>query len=196
MTINDINRLTTSINSFEFLKSESQKYWVNVELECCDGLQIQPESKWNKGLSENDLKDFQKKLGIEFTPSLKNYFRTMNGLDKLEININSYSGDLEYGICMAKYPESINEIKNWVESVFDSFGANGTNEFVPNIFPYYGNRYLVLDQKEIVLSIMNDILYWSDNLCKGLAMDVFEVNYRKLNHEEFIRDNFWNKLVL
>ncbi|MFN3753921.1 hypothetical protein [Flavobacterium sp.] len=196
MTENNINKLTTSIYSFELFKTESQKYWVNVELECCDGLQIQPGTKWNKGLSENDLKDFQKKLGIEFTPSLKNYFKTMNGLDKLEIDINSYSGDPEFGICMAKYPESINDIKNSVESVFESFEANISNEFVPNIFPYYGNRYLILEQKEIVVSIMNDIVYWSENLCKGLAMDIFEVNHRKLNNKEIIRDNFWNKLVL
>lgn len=43
---------------------------------------------------------------------------------------------------------------------------------------------------------MNDIVYWSENLCKGLAMDIFEVNHRKIISEEIIRDNFWNNLVL
>ena len=70
MEINQINKLTSSANNFEFLKAESQKYWKNVELDIYDGLQIQQGSKWNKGLSDNDLNDFQKKLGIEFTPSL------------------------------------------------------------------------------------------------------------------------------
>ena len=83
-----------------------------------------------------------------------------------------------------------------MESVFENFDAINSNEFVPNILPYYGNRYLILDKQEEVLSIMNDIIYWSDNLCKGLAMDIFDINHQNLEKAELIKNNYWNKLAI
>ena len=147
-------------------------------------------------MSDNDLNDFKKKLGIEFTPSLIYYFKTKNGLDKLEIDISSNLNEPKFSISMFKYPESINTIKNYMESVFENFDAINSNEFVPNILPYYGNRYLILDKQEEVLSIMNDIIYWSDNLCKGLAMDIFDINHQNLEKAELIKNNYWNKLAI
>lgn len=62
------------------IKKESEKYWEQINLDLCWRFQIQEGSKWKKGLSEFQLEDFQKQLGIIFPESLKNYYHTMNGL--------------------------------------------------------------------------------------------------------------------
>jgi hypothetical protein len=88
MTKKEYKNLDCSISSFQFIKNESERFWEQVDLEICWGFQIQEGSKWKKGLSELQLEDFQKQLGITFPESLKNYYRTMNGLDKPGIDNN------------------------------------------------------------------------------------------------------------
>jgi hypothetical protein len=86
MEFNKYNRLDDSIKSFKLIKTHSEAYWKNITLDDCYGNQIQPNSRWKDGLTEKELIDFQDKMGFEFPQSLKNYYRVMNGLDRLGID--------------------------------------------------------------------------------------------------------------
>jgi hypothetical protein len=200
MNIHELNNLDNSISSFEFLKKESEKYWENVKLIDCWGHQIQQNSKWKNGLSERELDEFQAKMEFDFPESLKNYFRTMNGLDKPGVNINNWEEEAEFGVIFYSYPDDIDLIKEmieWVREENEVTLENVETKLVPNIFPYYGHRFLILDNQQTVLSMWGaDIIYWAENLSRGIAQDIFKFNHDDIIKVKLDENEFWNKKVL
>jgi len=198
MTKRQFKKLDNSTSSFHFIKKKSEKYWKKVDLQVCWGFQIQEGSKWKKGLSEPELEDFQRQLNITFPESLKNYYRTMNGLDKPGIDNNGGEGEIDFGDIFYSYPNDIPIIKSRIEWIME---ANRVTEDsirdqkVPHIVPYLGHRFLILDNEEVVLSMFdNDIIYWADNLCRGIAKDIFSL-YSNNNVKKINTSSFWNKKI-
>jgi hypothetical protein len=67
---------------------------------------------------------------------------------------------------------------------------------VAPLFPYFGHRFLILDEEQHVLSMHSrDIIYWAHNLSKGIARDIFPF-FSKENLNEIDENSFWNKKVL
>lgn len=199
MTKKEYKNLDCSISSFQFIKKESERFWEQVDLDVCWGFQIQEGSKWKEGLSEIQLEDFQKQLGIKFPESLKNYYRTMNGLDKLGINNNGGEDEIELGPTFYSYPDDIDKIKSNIEWIMEDNVVTSDiikAQNVSSIIPYLGHRFLILDKEETVLSMYgNDIIIWAENLSKGIAKDIFSFN--SINEITIINVNsFWNKKAL
>jgi len=198
MTKKEYKNLDCSISSFQFIKKESERFWEKVDLEVCWGFQIQEGSKWKKGLSETELEDFQKKLRISFPESLKNYYRTMNGLDKPGLN-NNGGEEIEFGTTFYSYPDDIDKIKSQIEWIMqDNSVSDDTinSQNIPSIIPYLGHRFLILDNEEVILSMFgNDIIIWAETLSKGISKDIFSIN-SKIEIKNINMNSFWNKKVL
>lgn len=192
-----LKKLDHSISSFQRIKKESEKYWEKVDLIECWGFQIQEGSKWKKGLSEPELEDFQQQLNITFPESLKNYYRTMNGLDKPGIDNNGGEGEIDFGPVFYSYPDDIPIIKSTIEWVMEANQVTKEmikDQNVPSIFPYLGHRFLILDDDEAVLSMYgNDIILWGDNLSMGIAQDIFLFSYTR--PKKIDTHSFWNKKI-
>ncbi|MFY7826892.1 MAG: hypothetical protein ACOVQ4_07195 [Flectobacillus sp.] len=196
MTNKTFNTLDCSIASYQLIKKESEKYWENIKLDTCWGWQIQKDSKWKTGLSEIQLEDFQKKLGLTFSESLKNYFRTMNGLDKLGINNKAGEGEIEFGTTFYSYPDDIDTIKSQIAWILKENNLTDNTLNVPPIIPYLGHRFLILDEEESVLSMYgNDIIFWAENLSKGLASDIFSI-HATIDTDNIKMNTFWNKRIM
>ncbi len=170
--------LDSSIPSFEKIKALSEKEWENIEYDECWGFQIQQNSKWRKGLNEIELNQFEQEIGFQFPNSLRNFYKTMNGLNKPGIN---FSGDLKseptFRSTFYSFPEDLEIIKDQINWILES--NKMTIEEVktgkaPFIFPYFGHRFLVFDSNEQILSMHgSDIILWSQNLAKAVAKDIF-----------------------
>lgn len=162
----------------------------------CWGFQIQEGSKWKKGLSETELEDFQQQLNITFPESLKNYYRTMNGLNKSGIDNNGGEGEIDFGPTFYSYPDDIPIIKSTIEWTMEANRVTKEiikEQNVPSIFPYLGHRFLILDHEEVVLSMYgNDIILWGDNLSMGIATDIFSLYARS---KKIDTNSFWNKKI-
>ncbi|PWN59109.1 SMI1/KNR4 family protein [Chryseobacterium viscerum] len=191
-------KLDNSISSFQLIKKKSEKYWQKVDLQECWGFQIQEGSKWKKGLSEPELEDFQRQLNIKFPESLKNYYRTMNGLDKPGIDNNGGKGEFDFGPIFYSYPDDIPIIQTRIKWIME---ANRVTEDiiksqnVPPIIPYLGHRFLILDHEEAVLSMFgNDIILWNNNLSRGIAKDIFLL-YSHVDKKKIDKNSFWNKKI-
>ncbi len=191
-------KLDNSISSFQLIKKESEKYWKKVDLQICWGLQIQEGSKWKKGLSETELEDFQRQLNITFPESLKNYYRTMNGLDRPGIDNNGGYGEVDFGPTFYSYPDDIPIIKSRIEWTMEDNNVTEDiikNQNVPPIMPYLGHRFLILDSEEAVLSMFgSDIICWGDNLSKGIAQDIFL--FFNIRTTKIDANSFWNKKIM
>ncbi|CAL2102997.1 SMI1_KNR4 domain-containing protein [Tenacibaculum sp. 190130A14a] len=193
-----IEKLTNTPQDFKALKTASEKFWSNIELEEVYGYQIQSGSKWKEGLNEEDLEIFQKELDIEFPESLKTFYRTMNGLDKPGINILAEEEECKFGTTFYSFPDDLQEMKRYIKWVHkENNSANYDKGKVPSIIPYYSHRFLIIDKYEQVLSMYgDDIILWSDNLIQGIAQDIFDVNYRKMKTIELKPIDFWKDKVL
>lgn len=173
MTSKEYNRLENSIESFELIKQKSEEHWRSKALDLCWGFQIQNGSTWRNGLSEKELEDFQNLINLEFPQSLKNFYLTMNGLDKPGIDVNGGEEKPTFHPTFYSYPEDIPIIKNHMEIAFSYNPKELTKS--SKIFPYFGHRFLDFTESEKVLSIYyDDIVDWSENLAKGIAKDIFD----------------------
>jgi len=72
-----------SPQTFQSIKQAANKNWRRIKIEKDRyGFQFRPGTKWREGLKEAALTEFEEAMGYEFPPALKNYYLTMNGLDK------------------------------------------------------------------------------------------------------------------
>lgn len=190
--------LDCSVESFQFIKAESEKYWKTIELENCFGFQIQKGSTWKDGLSEVELEDFQQQLNLKFPASLNNFYRTMNGLSLAGINNNANEAPIQYSSTFYSYPEDINRIKeqiNWVLEENKVTAEMLKCEQIPSIFPFLGHRFLILDEEELVLSMYgDDIVFWAENLAKAVAKDIFSIENLATSNK-MNKNSFWNKKI-
>ncbi len=161
------------IDKFRKVKQQSEKLWKHVTLDSCYGFQIQEDSKWKEGLTDNQINSFEEEMGFSFPEILRNYYKVMNGLDKPGINVYAYSDiPFAYQPKFYSYPDDVELIKEYINWIFD---ANNTNYEklssigASRIFPIYGHRFILLDiPGNPILSMHgDDIIYW----CK----DIFQL---------------------
>jgi hypothetical protein len=167
----------SSVEFFTEIKHLSEKYWSEYDINPdIFGFQIQNGTKWKKGLSEKELSDFQAELNIEFPEELKNFYRTMNGLDKKGINVFGSNGtEPNFNPIYYSYPDDLKQIRENINWIYESNDAKMENTEIPKIFPVTGHRFLILDGNNQILSMYgDDIIFWSDNISKLIATDIFE----------------------
>lgn len=175
----------TSLDTFEKIKHRTEKKWKTAVVKNLWGNQVQKDSKWKPGLSDKEVESFEEAIGFTFPEPLRNFYKTMNGLDKPGIDI---SGNLNsepiYKPVFYSFPEDLELIKSQTNLILEEYQISVTdikNLKAPFIFPYYGHRFLVFDENKQVLSIFGkDIIIWADNLAKAIVNDVFDLNYNEI----------------
>ncbi|MDR0467857.1 MAG: hypothetical protein LBG67_03310 [Campylobacteraceae bacterium] len=183
------------IDKFIELKKTSEDYWKNISIKKgVYGFQIQNGTKWNDGLSESQLVEFQKIMGFEFPEILKDFYTVMNGVDKEQINIYGNSSHKHsYLKKFYGFPDDVEEIKKLIKWIYE---ANKIDEEemidknISRIFPIYHHRFILINQKEHpVLSIYgDDIVLYANNMI-DLFYDDLEIKKTRLNYKEKI--NYW-----
>ncbi|HET6993243.1 MAG TPA: SMI1/KNR4 family protein [Bacteroidia bacterium] len=165
---------------FEQIKLLSEKYWKQIKIDkTIFGFQIQPNSKWKKGLSETELREFEKAMGFDFPLPLRNFYLTMNGLDKQGINVYGDSGEpASYQPVFYSFPDDLDAIKekiNWIYKENKTDLAKLQKQKASRIFPVVSHRFMLIDEPgQPILSMYGkDIIYWKDNLSKVVATEIF-----------------------
>ena len=189
---------------FKQIKRFCEKHWEGIKIkEMLIGFQIQPHTKWRKGLSEEELSNFEKDAGISFPFVLKNFYRTMNGLDKPAVNVYSdVSHKHIYHPYYYSYPEDIQFIKDQIEAVFIKNGLTDNDLLIcdiSRIFPVGPDTYLLVDviPCPVIYTDGDEVVFRADSLSKFIVTDIFE-NIE--NHWEYDLDpnnvpkiNYWSE---
>ncbi|CAN5304051.1 hypothetical protein BH09BAC5_BH09BAC5_23350 [soil metagenome] len=169
-----------TIEYFERVKALSEKLWKQIKIDhSYFGFQIQPLSKWKKGLTENELNQFEIEMGFIFPLPLRNFYLTMNGIDKKAINVYGDSDEpSEFQVVLYSFPEDLALIKEKIDWIYKENKTNLVNLKkikASRIFPVYGHRFMLIDEPgHPIISIYNrDIIYQSDNLAKVIATEIF-----------------------
>ena len=188
-----------TIYYFQTIKNLSEQYWsVTQPNKNIYGFQIQENTIWNPGLSDADLQEFQDAIGFTFPEPLKNFYKVMNGLSKPGINLYGSDGTKPIlNPVFYSYPKDLEEIKNLIKWIYDAnlVLENDLSELnISRIFPVCWHRFVLIDVSgNPILSMYgDDIIYWSDNLCKLLANELFENIYNVHDFESKIANiPFW-----
>lgn len=151
------------------------------------GFQIQPGTKWNEGLSAQEIASVEQLLGFSFPSDYKELLQTINGLDQDSIDVHGNDGrPYSYASRYYKYPddwegaqwliEHIAEFRDAVDEALTEFGLDPQQ--VAGFIPIYGHRAVVAFQDiklSPVISIMgHDVIVYGADLI-GYLQNEFHI---------------------
>lgn len=156
-------------------KLQTEHYWAQREINpIVYGFQIQRGTRWNDGLTETEITDYEGVLNVRFPEDFRLMLSVMNGTDLPTINVYGHCGEpFAYGVGVYSYPRDLDLVKERMELVQND-AAELSQELCINfpssdrLVPIFAHRYVVcrLDPSESpVVSIMDlDAVYYGDNL--------------------------------
>jgi len=182
---------------FPWLKKLSEKVWENTEIKkSVFGFQTQQGTKWNEGLTEEEIEEFENKLGFGFPEIYKFYLRNMNGTDKPAINTYGNQQTVAYAPSYYSFPRDLEVIKNRIQWIYDEFLIDEEEikrEKISHIIPIVGHRFLIADNCEgnPVLSMYGrDSIIYAPNLQSFLVADIFQ-NHSNIATNLDFEIKFW-----
>ncbi len=185
-----------------WFKDQSEKYFETIELEKdVAGLQHQRGTKWRKGLTTQELVDFQSELGFDFPEELLEFYKTMNGTDLTGVNVYAEQGlPYYYAPIYFSYPEHLRKIKQLIQEILEIKGLTIEQikeNKIPFIFPINDSYFMVFDNLTNPIyfltsaynrNINEKYVYgslWTDTLKNWLIKDTFHRTTHINDLEEF-----------
>jgi hypothetical protein len=116
------------------------------------GYQLQPGTRWNPGLSADEIDAYERALGVRFPASLRCMLSVMNGTDRPALNIYGSSGlQTEESAGVYAFPRDLGDVREriaWVEEeragITDVLADQGFElRGVDGLVPIYAHRYLL-----------------------------------------------------
>lgn len=116
------------------------------------GFQFQPGTRWNPGLSDDKIAEYENVLGVRFPYDFRAFLRAMNGTDLATLNIYGYCGEPpRQWVGVYSYPRDLEIVRRLIEDVSKSrteLTATMAEQGLAlpieaGLVPIYGHRYLV-----------------------------------------------------
>lgn len=174
-----------TVEFFRKLKKLSNRYWgIHGIDDNVYGYEMKGAVKWKPGLSDEELKEFETTMGFSFPTPLRNFYKTMNGLNKQGIYYDE-NGKASYFPFYYSYPDDLALIKDRINWIYEATGMTEEKireKGISRIFPVTAHRFIMIDiPTHPILSMYgNDIIFWSDNLSQLVALDIFpKLNSKK-----------------
>jgi SMI1-KNR4 cell-wall len=174
----------------EKFKQATEKKWqeqgINRELY---GFQFQRGTRWNPGLDDRAIADYEASLGVKFPSDFKTFLRKMNGTDLPTLNLYGESGEpYRQSIGVYVYPRDlqlVKELSNGVKHGLNELRTTLEEEgfFIPphcDFVPIYAHRYILCTAEandSTVLSIWDasDAILYGTSLAEYLEREFLSV---------------------
>jgi hypothetical protein len=175
----------------EFLiafKRDTEAVWRHVEIDPnVYGFQFQKGTRWNKGLTTDEINAYENDLGVQFPNDFKRMLGYMNGTDLPTVNIYG-SSDKPHrtSVGVYTYPRDLKIVQDLIEraqkdreEIAEIFVDEGFNlETNAALVPIYAHRYIVCSSdldSSVVLSIMGtDAIIYGNSLRAYLLSEFSE----------------------
>jgi hypothetical protein len=149
------------------------------------GFQFQRGTRWNPGLPEERIAEYENVLGVRFPHDFKTFLRAMNGTDLPTLNIYGYCGEPpRQSVGVYSYPRDIEVIKERIEDLRESRAELTTTlaeqgfdlPMEANLVPIFIHRYIVCGSNltsSAVLSVFDgsDAIVYGNTLRECLEID-------------------------
>ena len=150
----------------EFKRATEAK-WVEKSIDpTLYGFQFQRGTRWNEGLSDEMVTEYERVLRVRFPHDFKAFLREMNGTDLATLNVYGSSGEPpRESVGVYSYPGDIETVKTRVEHAHasrveiaaDLAGQGFELPAEARLVPLYIHRYVVCTSdlnSSVVLSIV------------------------------------------
>jgi hypothetical protein len=159
-------------------KRDTEAYWRHIENDPdIYGFQFQKGTRWNKGLTPDEIKAYENALGVHFPNDFKRMLGFMNGTDLPTVNIYGSSGNPhQTSVGVYTYSRDLKIVQDLIEraqkdreEIAEIFVNEGFNlETSAALIPIYAHRYIVCSSdldSSVVLSIMGtDAIIYGNSL--------------------------------
>jgi hypothetical protein len=174
------------------LKRLTEEAWSVHQLDPSTyGGQFQRGTRWNPGLSETEIGDYEQAIGTHFPADFKLFLSIMNGTDLPTLNIYGSSGIRpREGIGVYSFPRDVDEIQSRIARAKkdrDGIAQELTDQgfdlpATAGLIPIYAHRYLVSTfdpNSSVVLSIDGtDAIVYGNSLREYLEREFLEHHLR------------------
>lgn len=149
----------------EFRRATEAK-WHDLAIDpALYGFQFQTGTRWNPGLSDQQIAAYQDLLGVRFPNDFRAFLHAMNGTNLPTLNVyGSSEHPSRQSVGVYSYPEDLELVQSLIQRVnvdrdalVTSLADQGFNlSRADGLVPIYGHRYLVCAadlNRSVVLSI-------------------------------------------
>lgn len=167
-----------SDNFLAEFKNTTEKKWSLTSLNPkIYGFQIQPGTRWNPGLSDEKITEYENLAGTRFPHDFKKFLKVMNGTNRETINIYGSSGEPQrQSVGVYSYPKDVEIIKQRLDDInqnrdrvvhdLSESGFDLSPE--AKLIPIYSHRYVVcapdLDSSVVVSVVAGDAIVYGSTL--------------------------------
>jgi hypothetical protein len=152
------------------------------------GFQFQRGTRWNPGLSEREIAEYENALGVRFPTDFRAFLGAMNGTDLPTLNVYGYCGEPQrQSVGVYSYPrdleivrQRIDDVRGWRAELTITLADEGFN-FADDesLVPIYGHRYVVCTShfnRSVVLSIADgsDAIVYGKSLKEYLQCEFLD----------------------
>jgi len=150
----------------EFKRATEAKWGEKLIDPTLYGFQFQRGTRWNEGLSDETVTEYERVLNVRFPHDFKAFLREMNGTDLATLNVYGSCGEPQReSVGIYSYPRDIETVKariehiraNRAEIAADLAGQGFKLPAEASLVPVYFHRYLVCTtdlNSSVVLSIV------------------------------------------
>jgi hypothetical protein len=155
------------------------------------GFQFQPGTRWNLGLSDNAIAEYQDTLGVQFPRDFKTFLRAMNGTNLPTLNIYGNSGEPpRRSAGVYSYPKDIEIVRQRIEDVRksrDEITANLAEQGFElpaetGLVPIFSHRYVVCTSNPESSAVLSIVVNGTDAIVYGNSL-------KEYLESEFLRDS-------
>jgi hypothetical protein len=154
----------------DFKRATEQRWSQQSINSAVYGYQFQPGTRWNPGLSEHEIEQYENVLGVQFPSDFRNFLRVMNGTDIPTLNVHAHSGaQHSTSAGVYSYPRDLDIVKQRMEDVRATrnqiaadLRRQGFNLAADShLVPIYSHRYVVctsnLGRSEVLSIAVHDV---------------------------------------
>ena len=150
------------------------------------GFQFQQGTRWNAGLRDNQIAEYEQVLEVRFPHDFKSFLREMNGTDLPTLNIYGNCGEPQrQAVGVYSYPRDIEIVKQLMkemraghEEIAIDLAEQGFElPAEARLVPIYGHRYVVCTSNlnsSVVLSVVlkdTDAIVYGNSLREYLERE-------------------------
>jgi len=172
------------------LKRATEQKWSQQSINpAVYGFQFQRGTRWNPGLSDDKITEYENVLGVRFPTDFRAFLRVMNGTDIPTLNVYAHCGEPHRtSVGVYSYPRDLEIVKERIEDVRESRSEITTDlrdqgfdlSAEAGLVPIYGHRYVVCTSNlnhSVVLSIVvhdTDAIVYGKSLQEYLGHEFLE----------------------
>lgn len=179
----------TKLDFFASFRVATEEHWRETQIrDQIWGFQIQPGTRWNPGLSNEEISEYELAIDVHFSTEFRAYLQEMNGTGKPSLDVRGGSAEIHrLRPGFYSYPRDIELLRGLISAANEDRAQLAVTLFEEQGFilrddakliPIYAHRYVVCtpdSDSSPVLSIWDstDAIVYGNNLKEYLQKEIF-----------------------